>query len=185
VGHNHQHVVIAFAGRRIDAPGGARRFPLECAGVVRERLLALFRSLGATALVSSAACGADLLAIDAARSLGIRFVIVLPFGQELFATSSVTDRPGDWLADYKLSCGEAAKRGDLIVMDGSPANDDAYARATARIVDEAVRRAADDAGAVAVFAHEGASRGAGDMTEAFAALARAAGLRLEHVSTLC
>lgn len=56
--------------------------------------------------------------------------------------------------------------------------------ANQRIVREATSRAAND-GVLAVIAHEGASRGAFDMTEGFARLARVAGMDVRHVSTLC
>jgi hypothetical protein len=65
--------VIALAGRRIDAPDAETpRFPLAAVPFVREQLDALFADRGATALVCSAACGADLVALDAATELGLR-----------------------------------------------------------------------------------------------------------------
>jgi hypothetical protein len=180
-------VVIAFAGRRIDAADApARRFPIECREAVAARLEALFRNSAATTLVSSAACGADLVAIEVARAIGMAFVIVLPFDEASFAATSVTDRPGSWLAPYEQARREARQRGDLIVLNGDPSADSAYALANDRIIREAERRAADGrSDLLAVIAHEGASRGAADLTEAFARAARESGIRVEHVSTLC
>src|SRR5256885_749046 len=58
-------MIIALAGRRIDAPSTSTpTFPLPEVDKVREKLAALFESEGATALASSAACGADLIALD-------------------------------------------------------------------------------------------------------------------------
>jgi hypothetical protein len=54
--------VIALAGRRIDA--------LEHVSAVRRRLADLLVQEQATALVCSAACGADLAALEAAEQLG-------------------------------------------------------------------------------------------------------------------
>jgi hypothetical protein len=63
--------VIALAGRRIDAPGAdPPRFPLERVSAVRRRLADLLVQEQATALVCSAACGADLAALEAAEQLG-------------------------------------------------------------------------------------------------------------------
>ena len=60
-------MIVALAGRRIDAPGAdAERFPLAAVELVRERLHNLLSEKGASTLVCSAACGADLLALAAA-----------------------------------------------------------------------------------------------------------------------
>src|SRR5438552_4042532 len=89
-------IIVALAGRRIDAEGAPARFPLDQAPRVRERLDALLLELRPAALVCSAACGADLLALEAAAALNIPARIVLPFEPGRFRTSSVVDRPGDW-----------------------------------------------------------------------------------------
>jgi hypothetical protein len=178
-------MVISFAGRRVDAPNApSTRFPLACVDVLAQRLRELFLEARATELVSSAACGADLVAIQVARELGMPFAIVVPFDVDTFAGTSVTDRPGDWLSSYQDACADASARGALIVLEAANSDEAAYELANERIVSEAVSRAANGA-AMAVIAHEGASRGANDMTEAFARLARAAGIQVRHVSTLC
>jgi hypothetical protein len=57
--------VIALAGRRIDAiDAKAARFPLQAVPLVRERVSDLLQREHAKALVSSAACGADLIALE-------------------------------------------------------------------------------------------------------------------------
>lgn len=79
------HAVIALAGRRIDAPETkSARFPLSNVPIVRERLAALLAAEHAEALVCSAACGADLIALAEAERLGLRRRIVLPFRQSAF-----------------------------------------------------------------------------------------------------
>jgi hypothetical protein len=177
-------MVIALAGRRVDAPNApAPRFPLACVDVVAQRLRDVFLEAHATELVSSAACGADLVAIRVARELGMAFAIVLPFDVATFADTSVTDRPGNWLQLYQEACTDASSRGALIVLGAASGDDAAYGQANERIVSEALLRT--ETGALAVIAHEGASRGADDMTEAFARLARGAGMQVRHVSTLC
>jgi hypothetical protein len=109
--------VIAVAGRRIDAEDAeTARFPLANLPLVRERLTAYLAARGATRIVVSAACGADLLALEAARAAGLPRRIVLPFDRKTFRTTSVTDRPGDWGRLYDALLAEAAAAGDLIEL---------------------------------------------------------------------
>ena len=64
-------MILAFAGRRMDAAGAAPpRFPLTNVALVRRRIRALLEAHSATAIVSSAACGADLIALGEAGALG-------------------------------------------------------------------------------------------------------------------
>jgi hypothetical protein len=177
-------MILALAGRRIDADGARPpRFPLGNAGVVRERLRALLRAEQPAALVSSAACGADLLALLEAGTLGIGRRVVLPFERHRFRGSSVTDRPGDWGSSFDLVVDDVTARGDLVVLEG-PDGDEAYAAANGRILDEALRLAASPQDAAAVLVWEGASRGAGDLTAAFGDGAAARGLRVVHIKTV-
>jgi hypothetical protein len=167
-------MMIAVAGRRIDATDApTSRFPLVRAGAVREKLLVLFRRRGGTALVSSAACGADLLALDAARQLGMQLRIVLPFDRATFRRESVIDRPGDWGPLYDEICAE----GEVIEMGLDPSHgQEAYEAATVRILDEGP--------ALAVAVSDGVSRGTGDLTEFFVTTAKARGIDVERVDTL-
>ena len=177
-------MILALAGRRIDAEGAQPpRFPLGNAEVVRGRLRALLRVEQPAALASSAACGADLLALLEAGTLGIRRRVVLPFERQRFRASSVTDRPGDWGPSFDLVVDEVATRGDLVILDGAD-GDEAYAAANGRVLDEALRLAASPRDAAAVLVWEGASRGAGDLTAAFGDGAAARGLRVIHVKTV-
>ena len=89
--------VVALAGRRIDAAGSSvSRFSLSDVALVRERLRHQLRAAKPEIVVCSAACGADLLALDVAMRLGIRRRVILPFGVKDFREHSVIDRPGDW-----------------------------------------------------------------------------------------
>ena len=78
-------IIALLAGRRVDAIGAKRtRFSPEPEGGerVRQRLHAMLISKGSIALVSSAACGADLLALEEAGPLGPSAQkIVLPFSR--------------------------------------------------------------------------------------------------------
>src|SRR5919201_2379447 len=87
--------VIAFAGRRVDPKNAKeKQFPFEKVEAVHAALKAYMDTENAIALVSSAACGADLTAIRAATSLrqhALRTRIVLPFSPERFRQTSVVD----------------------------------------------------------------------------------------------
>jgi hypothetical protein len=178
-------MIIALAGRRIDAPDAeADRFPLRNVGPVRDRLRALFESYPGETLVCSAACGADLLALDTAGNLGWRRRVILPFGRERFRETSVTDRPGDWSALYERILGEVEPVGDLVIA-ASPPGRDAYEFASDRILEEAEQLAAGSGEKeVAVVVWDGRPRGPHDITQNFLAAATKRGLTVVQVSTL-
>jgi hypothetical protein len=126
---------IALAGRRIDPPDAETpRFPLANAPLVRDRLRAFFVERGADTLVCSAACGADLVALEAAESLGMRYRIVLPFDPAKFRDTSVTDRPGAWGPLYDRVVEAARRAGDLVVLEGAGEGGAAYEAANWRIL---------------------------------------------------
>ena len=173
-------MIVALAGRRIDAPGTAPPgFPPDQVDRVRADLVRTLRDAGVRALVSSAACGADLLALEAAETLGARRRIVLPCDRAHFKTQSVTDRPGDWGRTFDRLIDAADAAGDLLVL-GLSGSDDAYARTNVAILDEATRLArttGDTVLAVAVWDKQ--SRGADDLTEHFLQLAKTHGATQE------
>ena len=178
--------MIALAGRRIDEPGAdAPRFPLAHVDRVGDRLRALFEEERPAAVVSSAACGADLVALDAAARLLIRRRVVLPFDAPRFRATSVTNRPGAWGALFDRMTTEARAARDLIVLEGAPFDETAaYEAANRRILEEALSLASAAADVVAVLVWEGSQRGHDDLTAAFGEAAATRGLRLRQVSTL-
>lgn len=181
-------VIVALAGRRIDAPGAAEpRFPLENRHVVAQRLHQALARLQPRALVSSAACGADLLALQAARGLGIRTRIVLPFDPDRFRSTSVVDRPGDWGVLFDQLCNSAQARSDLVIL-GLPQGEAAYRAVTERILDEALVLArslgGQSHGITAIVVWDRASRGPGDLTAEFKALAHTRGFVITEIDTL-
>jgi hypothetical protein len=177
--------VIAVAGRRIDADPDGERFPLRNAPLVRMRLGEAFDRHAARTLVVSAACGTDLLAIEAARARGMRFRIVLPFAAARFRETSVVDRPGDWGASFDVAIKEARGRDDLIELPDDLPEEEAYLAANERLIAETRSLAAHDLQtALAVIATEGESHDSGDVTEDLARRARTAGLEVVKISTL-
>jgi hypothetical protein len=185
--------VVALAGRRVDPPdAGTPRFPPGNVGLVRGRLRLFLEDRRAAALVCSAACGADLLALEAAGALGLRRRVVLPFAPGRFRETSVVDRPGDWGPLYDRVVEAARRAGDLVVLEAAGEGAPAYAAANARILEEALALAGGavsggapvPAGAaLAAIVWEGRPRGPDDATQQFAELARGRGLAVEEVLT--
>ena len=179
-------MIIALAGRRVDAPDAKEhRFPnsRENVDAVRTRIRNLLRTEGATVLVSSAACGADLLALSEAGSLGLRRRVVLPFDRERFRKTSVTDRPGDWGPMYDTVIEQAEKNGELLVIQ-TTSDDKAYVETNHAIIQEALSFGQQlQRPVAAVLVWDGKSRGKGDLTEEFGTYARDRGIRVVDVKT--
>ena len=177
--------VIALAGRRADAADATKpRFPPANAALVKERIRRQLEHLTARALVCSAACGADLTALDAAGELGLRRQVVLPFAETRFRQTSVVDRGAEWGALFDRIVADLREHDDIITLEEAADETAAYVAANTRILDEAQATAAamaDDV--VAILVWEGESRGKGDLTEAFGQEARRRGLPVVQVLT--
>jgi hypothetical protein len=134
--------VAALAGRLIDrphTPRAVRRFPLERCPAVRARLRDEFVRRGVRTLVSSAACGADLLALSVAGELGMRRRVVLPRAVRSFKATSVAGRPGAWSDLYDRVIRAVRRANDLVVL---PRTKSPYRAANERLLTEASRLAA-------------------------------------------
>lgn len=184
-------MIVALAGRRIDAPDAISfRFPMQQIPLVRERLRALLVEREASVLVCAAACGSDLLALEAAGELGLRRRIVLPFARDRFRDLSVIDRPGEWGALFDKIIGAVEEAGDLVVLRDAGSEAAAFVAANSAILDEAIALSSGDDGSgypgdtvLTVIVWEGKSRGDGDVTAAFADEARVRGLAVAQVLT--
>ena len=153
---------LLLAGRRPDPEDAdVERFPIANAVAVRERLRALVVERRPSRLVCSAACGADLLALDVAGDLGVERHVILPFDSATFRASSVIDRPGSWGGLYDRLVGEIEASGGLTVLDESPGSDAAY-----EAVNDLLLRRAQELGLpiLGVAVWEGEPRGEGDLT---------------------
>ena len=95
-GNGFPIMIIALAGRRIDkADSKDPRFPLRnVERVARGLSMACWLSNGATIIVGSAACGADLVALTEAGKLGLRRKIMLPFDRATFRQEFGGGSPG-------------------------------------------------------------------------------------------
>jgi hypothetical protein len=99
--------VTAFAGHMIDASHrSTSRFPaaLEPAvtAAIRDRLSRMHRPI----VYTSAACGADLIAIEVALDLGAEVNVLLPFNRDDFIRTSVAIGGAGWTQrfDAALAC---------------------------------------------------------------------------------
>jgi len=178
-------MIIALAGRRVD-PQDAKeiRFPLQNVDLVRTRLRALFQDEHATTLVSSAACGADLIALAVAAGLGIRASVILPFERSRFRQTSVTDRPGEWGPLFDRILDDVSAAGDLLILNPPPGERD-YSEANFVILDKAVELSkASNQPLMAVVVWDAVSRGDRDLTEEFRTEARIRALATKEILTL-
>lgn len=184
-------MIVAVAGRRVDAPDSAtQRFPLRNVGLVRDRLRELLRQHDARALVSSAACGADLIGQEVARDLRLRRIVVLPYPIDVFRERSVTDRPGDWGPLYDEIIGGLGRQNGELVELNEPQQSDASQQAFMAVNKEILERAEhlvehidDGERMLAVVVWDGASRGPDDLTNHFRREASARGAKVVEVST--
>ena len=139
-------MVIIVAGRRIDAEHVEQeRFPLKNADRVAEAVHRQFEVWRPEALVCSAACGADLIALKTAQVLSIRRRIVLPFEPARFRSTSVIDRPAnstwDWGALFDDQIQEAREKSDLLLIPPAADETASYVATNEHIIAEAARLA--------------------------------------------
>jgi hypothetical protein len=179
-------MVIALAGRRVDAPRAETpRFPSAKVATVRARIYTLLREQKVQAIVCSAACGADLLALEVAAELGIRQRIVLPYARDRFRETSVVDRPGDWGDRFDRVANEGEAKGDLVVLGYAEEDDAAYLATNRAILEQATVLAGQLQQVIeAVVVWDGAAHGANDVTAAFVEEAHRRGLTIRQLLTL-
>lgn len=193
--------IVAFAGRRIDATDvEIPRFPLTQVNVVQKKIEEIFHRDNVNRLICSAACGADLIALQVARNLGIHYRIVLPFAPERFRVTSVMDRPctqeWNWGALFDQVIDIAQGKGELVVVETKEDRQAAYQAVNHAILNEALqqgRMQADESMMEAsqenrevetVIAWDGSIRGTRDLTWDFAEEARSRGLVVKEILTL-
>lgn len=180
-------MIAALAGRRIDGPGSKpERFPLRNVDKVRGQLRVRFTAKDIQALVCSAACGADLIALDIARELGIRFRIILPFEPEEFRSRSVIDRPGQWGPIFDAVVQAAVGDNEIVVLDSAEAEANPFEAATRKIIEEAEKLASafDREKPIAIAVWDGIEKNEDDQTAEFINLAGSRGMHVIEIPTL-
>jgi hypothetical protein len=184
--------VVAVAGRRIDPePAEARHFPFEQVPKVEHELHRLLEDIGVSILVTSAACGADLLALKVAGEMSIPARIILPFSAARFKATSVLDRPrpGYWGELFDHAIAAARANGEVIELGGDAGSDGSYSAASAAIIKDALSLAASqdhaaDRMPIAVIIWEGKGRAGSDATDEFRQSAEAAGFEIRSILTI-
>jgi hypothetical protein len=178
-------VIIALAGRRIDdVDADEIRFPASNIAKVRRAIGTMLESEKATALVSSAACGADLLGLSEAGRLGLRRRVILPFEKNRFRETSVTDRSGDWGPIYDEVLDQVEAAGDLVVLPDRE-DHDPYTAANHAILEEAFALTkTHHQGLTALLVWDGVPRGEHDLTEEFGLEARERKMDVLEVLTI-
>jgi hypothetical protein len=105
--------VVAFAGHLIDAGNRAvPRFPPSLVGSVRQALDRSIAAMHQPVAFASAACGADLLFVEAALAKGAEVNVVLPFARDDFVRSSVVVGGDEWVRRFD----DALARASRVIM---------------------------------------------------------------------
>jgi hypothetical protein len=144
------------------------RFPIGNVVRVARDVEHVLGELKPSTVVGSAACGADLLVLEAAGRLSMRRRIILPFDRVTFRASSVTDRPGDWGPQFDAVINDVIARGDLVELALDAKDDATYRHANVEIFRQAeklARSTGEDCRALVIWNR--VTRGSGDVTEAF------------------
>ena len=110
--------VVVFAGHMLDQPGRSTpRFPPEAETHVSAAIEKRLRDLDAGFGFSAAACGSDILFLEAMSRLQGQTFIVLPYAKEQFLQTSVVTAPeGDWVLRFHDAIGRAT---EIIVASGT------------------------------------------------------------------
>lgn len=178
---NPRGAVIVEAGRRVDATDATEaRFPRHNVSEVREKIRRVLEKQKPVAVVSSAACGADLLFLDVAGEMHLPRHILLPSNPEEFRMSSVTDRPGDWGELYS----EALRTSTVEVLK-LPEGQKGYLETNLKLLDRAQALAArEHTTAEALVVWNQKSRGSDDVTAHFLEQAKLRKIHVLQISTL-
>ena len=87
-------------------------------------------------VVCSGACGADILALEAAAQLGLGRRLVLPFARQKFRATSVADRGEDWGLRFDAILHQLPGE-HIVELNLQQSSDQAYAAANSEILDQA------------------------------------------------
>ena len=179
-------MIIVLAGRRTDATDAKdKRFPLANTKMVRESIKDFFQNTDISTIISSGACGADLVAMDVAGESGIEQIMILPFDEKNFKKISVTDRPGDWQLIYDPLIKKLKNTKGLIVLDFSVDDPSAFEKTNTVIMDKAkelsVQRSEE---VMALIVWDGIAKNENDTTLHFKDEALKRGFLVNEINTI-
>lgn len=178
IAHN---AVVVLTGRRIDADNAeVARFPLANVAGVKKRIRDVFARSKPIALVSAAACGSDLIALEVAGEMKIERIVLLPSDPVKFRASSVADRPGDWGPMF-----DRLQREVELEVVKVPEGDAGYLETNLRLIGRAESIAKKRGVPVrAMVVWDGKLRGVDDVTGHFLAQARKRKIPVLEIPTL-
>jgi hypothetical protein len=102
------NAVVAFAGHMVDVPQRATpRFPAALVPAVSTALRERLATMRTPIVFTSAACGADLLFIEAALEQRAEVNIVLPFDRDDFVRTSVAVGGDEWVSRFDAALARA------------------------------------------------------------------------------
>ncbi|MBI4569737.1 MAG: adenylate/guanylate cyclase domain-containing protein [Planctomycetes bacterium] len=102
-------VVAAYTGHMIDAPGrGKERFPPWLEPAAARAVAQAVKRLDVAAAYGSAACGADILFLEALQRRGAETHVILPFPKADFTRVSVAFAGETWLTRFHAVLDKAA-----------------------------------------------------------------------------
>jgi len=180
-GKSAGRTVIIEAGRRVDAPDAqSPRFRPSKVSEVSRRIRELLHKQNPLAVVCSAACGADLLLLQAAGEMHIEQVVLLLSEPEAFRKSSVTDHPGNWGELYD----QVLKTARVEIL-GLPEGQEGYLETNRKLLDRGQQLAREDrVPAEALVIWNGISRGPDDVTAHFLHEAKSRKMTVLEISTV-
>jgi class 3 adenylate cyclase len=118
--------VIIFSGHMVDAPGRrVPRFPGQYVEAVAEQIRLTLDSAGAQIGISSAACGSDLLFIEAMLARDADIQVVLPWRKEEFKQTSVLVGGDEWARRFDRALEEATSV-TYLSQQGAPSGNLGY-----------------------------------------------------------
>ena len=102
--------VVVFAGHMIDQPSRpVPRFPPKMEASVAAEIRARLEKLGACFGYASAACGSDILFLEAMIERGGEISVMLPYEKEQFVKDSVAFAGAEWSARLEKVLSQATK----------------------------------------------------------------------------
>src|ERR1700758_555388 len=117
---------VIFSGHMVDAPGrNVPRFPAKFADAVAEQIRQTLESVDARIGISSAACGSDLLFIDAMLAREADIQVVLPWRREEFKQTSVLAGGQEWEQRFDRAL-EDATSVTYLSQQGAPSGNLGY-----------------------------------------------------------
>ena len=115
--------VVVFVGHMLDRPDRAvPRFPPSLEAAVRRQIVGQLDALDARIGYSSAACGSDLLFVEAMQQRGAEVNILLPYASDDFVRASVAFGGPDWVRRFHAAL-ERATSVKYVTEESVPGDD--------------------------------------------------------------